>query len=66
MLDDGFGVSMTLQCADVKKTLASVHRMNQNGNIVILDGDASMMINKVSGKVMPLNCENGTYFSTIG
>ena len=57
MLDDGFGVSVTLQCADVKKTLASVRRTNQNGNAVILDGKKSVMIHKFTGKATPMIVE---------
>ena len=30
---------MRIQCADVKKVLGSVHKMNLGGNVVVLDGD---------------------------
>jgi hypothetical protein len=35
--DDGGAVSMKVQCADVKKVLCSVHKMNMGGNVVVLD-----------------------------
>ena len=41
---------MKMQCADVKKTLASVHRMNQWENVVVLDGGNSYIVNKESKK----------------
>ena len=44
--DDGEGVSMRVQCADVKKASRSVHRMNLGGNVVVLDGGNSYMQNK--------------------
>ena len=56
--DDWTGISMTMQCADVRKTLASVHRMNQGGNKVILDGVSSCILHKATGnpRVMPKYC----------
>ena len=65
MLDDGTHVGMTMQCADVKKTLASVHKMNQNGNVVILDGKSSVMIHKPAGKVTPIMYEHGQFYFNI-
>ena len=64
-LDDGTGVSMKMQCADVKKTLGSVHRVNQNGNVIILDGTDSFMYNKITGKATKIEYENGQYFFNI-
>ena len=58
---EGEGVSMRMQCADVKKTLASVHRMNQGGNVVVLDGTKSYMVNKKSGTKTRIKYENGQY-----
>ena len=39
--DKGEAVSMRVQCADVKKALCSVHKMNLGGNVVVLDGERS-------------------------
>ena len=46
--DEGEGISMRVQCADVKKVLCSVHKMNLGGNVVVLDGGRSYMQNKES------------------
>ena len=59
--DGGEGVSMKMQCADVQKTLASVHRMNQGGNVVVLDGANSYMVNKESKHKTRIGYENGQY-----
>ena len=40
-IDDGEGVSMRVQCADVKKVLRSVRKMNLGGNVVVVDGGRS-------------------------
>ncbi len=39
--ENGEGVSLRMQCADVKKVLGSVHKMNMGGNVGVLDGDRS-------------------------
>ena len=44
--DDGESVSMRVQCADVKKVLCSVRKMNLGGNALALDGNKSYMQNK--------------------
>ena len=59
--DGGEGVSLRVQCADVKKTLGSVHRMNQGGNVVVLDGDRSYMVNKRTHQKTRIKCEDGQY-----
>ena len=51
-----------MQCARVKKTLGSAHKTNQNGNVIIVDGKGSFMVNKVTGKHAPIEYENGQYF----
>jgi hypothetical protein len=58
---DGSPFSMSVQCADVKRTLGSVYRLNQGGNMVVLDGKDSCMINKRSGKGIPIKEENGQF-----
>ncbi len=52
---------MRIQCADVKKILGSVHKMNLGGNVVVLDGDRSYMQNKETGKKTRINYELGQY-----
>jgi hypothetical protein len=59
--DDGEGVSLRIQCADVKKVLGSAHKMNLGGNVVVLDGERSYMQNKETGKKTRINYENGQY-----
>ena len=59
--DDWTGISMTMQCADVRKTLASVHRMNQGGNQVVLDGKDSYIFHKATGKTTPIEYSDGQY-----
>ena len=47
--DDGGAVSMKVHCADVKKVLCSVHKMNMGGNAVVLDGERSCSTSKAAG-----------------
>ena len=58
---DGSPFSMSVQCADVKRTLGSVYRLNQGGNVVVLDGKDSYMVNKRSGKRIPIKEEHGQF-----
>ena len=53
--------SMAIQCADVTKTLGSVHRLNQGGNAVIFDGDQSYMIHKATKTITPIKQEHGQF-----
>ena len=57
--DDGEGVSLKMQCTDIKKTLGSVHRMNQGGNVVALGGDQSYMVNKKTHQKTRIKYEDG-------
>ena len=59
--DEWTGISMNMQCADVRKTLASVHRMNQGGNAVVLDGNKSYILHKSTGNTTPIKYEDGQY-----
>jgi hypothetical protein len=59
--DAGEGVSMKIQCADVKKVLGSVHKMNMGGNVVVLDGRRSYMQNKETGQKTRIEYESGQY-----
>ena len=59
--DEGGAVSMKVQCADVKKVLCSVHKMNVGGNVVVLDGEKSYMHNKESGQKAKIRYEDGQY-----
>ena len=59
--DDGEGVSMRVQCADVKKVLCSVHKMNLGGNVVVVDGGRSYMQNKESRQKTKIHYEDGQY-----
>ena len=59
--EDGEGVSMKMQRAEVKKVLGSVHKMNQGGNVVVLDGERSYMQNKKTGQKTRIGYEEGQY-----
>ena len=59
--DNGEAVSMRVQCADVKKVLCSVHKMNMGGNVVVLDSERSYMQNKESGRRTRIEYEDGQY-----
>ena len=59
--DDGTGIVMAMQATDVKRTLGSVYRMNQAGNMVVLDGNNSYMVHKQSGKRTKIAEENGQF-----
>jgi hypothetical protein len=59
--DEGTAVSMRMTCADVHKVLGSVHKMNQGGNLVVLDGEHSFMKNKTSGQKTKIHYEDGQY-----
>ena len=54
---DGEGVSLRTQCADAKKVLRSVHKMNMGGNVVVLDGDRSHTQNKETNEKTRINYE---------
>ena len=47
--------------ADVTRTLGSVYRMNEGGNVVVFDGKSSYMVNNKSRKITPIVQENGQY-----
>ncbi len=57
--DDGEGVSMRIQCADVRNVLGSVHKMSLGGNVVVLDGDRSYKQNKETGDRLPSHTISG-------
>ncbi len=50
---------MRVQCADAKKALCSVRKMNLGGNVVVLDGGRSYTQNKENGKKTRINYEEG-------
>ena len=59
--DAGESVSKRVQCADAKKLLCSVHKMNMGGNVVVLDGEKSYMQHKESGRRTRIEYEDGQY-----
>ena len=58
-------MSLKVQCADVQKTLGSVRKMNQGGNVVVLDGNQSYMVNKSTKQKTRIQYENGQYIFSI-
>ncbi len=63
--EDGKGVSLRLQCADAKKVLRSVHKMDMGGNAAVLDGDKSYAQNKETDNKTRINDEQGQYVMCI-
>ena len=63
--DEGAAISMHTTCADVHKVFGSVHKMNQGGNLVVLDGGHNYMKNKVSGQKTKIQYEDGQYIMYI-
>jgi hypothetical protein len=59
--DDGDGVSMKIQRADVKKVSRSVHKVNLGGNVVVLGGKRSYTQNKETGKRTRIGYEDGQF-----
>jgi len=63
---EGLGLNMTMQVADVKKTLASVRKMCEAGNRVVFedgpDGSGGYVENKAwNGQRVPILKDAGTY-----
>ena len=52
---------MRMTCVDVQKVLGSVHRMNKGGNKIVLDGEASYMESKKTGKRTKIHYDGGQY-----
>ena len=58
-------VAVAMQIAEVNKTLGSAFRMNQCGNVIVLDGHNSYFVNKNTGKRTKIMQENGQYVFNI-
>ena len=66
--DDGANTQLSLQMADVTKTLLSVKRMTKAGNRVVFDDPntvGSFIENKTTGKKTPLRQHNGVYYMDV-
>ena len=63
--EEGIKVTMPIQIADVKRVLMSVHKLNQAGLIVVLDGKFSYFKEKLSGKTTKLHYSGGRYYFDI-
>ncbi len=50
-----------IQCADVKKVVGLVHKMNMRGKVVVLDCNKSYMQNKESGQKTRIEYEGGQH-----
>ena len=61
LAEDGVDISMAVQVADGKRSLASVYRMYQTGHKVVLDGESSYMVHKKSGRVTPIELKDGQF-----
>ena len=60
--NEGHGVDMVLQVADVKRNLASIPKMLNDGNRVILDQEGSYIQNKASGQKINMRIEKDGLF----
>ena len=58
-------VAVAMQIAEVNKTLGSAFRMNQCGNVIVLDGENSYFVNKATGKKTRMYQENGQFVFNI-
>ncbi len=63
--DDGEGVSVKIQRADVKKGLCSAHKMNLGSNVIVLDGKRNYMQNKETGKNTRIGHEDDQYVTHL-
>ena len=63
--DDGANTQLSLQMADVTKTLLSVKRMTKAGNRVVFDSEGSYVQNKATGFKTGIAEENGTYSMVV-
>ena len=56
---------MRIACADVKKALASVHKVNMGGNVIVLDGERGDVQNKETKKRTRINYEHGQCITCV-
>ncbi len=57
--EDGEGLNLRTQLADVKKVSGSVHKMTMGGNVVVLDRDRSYTQNKETNEETRISYEQG-------
>jgi hypothetical protein len=57
--------AVKFQAAGVAKPLLSVEKLNQAGHYVILDGDASCIVNKTTNEVTALRREEGNFMLDV-
>ena len=58
MSEEGHGVNMMLQVADVKRNLASIIKIVDDGNQVVLDSDGSYIKDKKTGRQINMRRED--------
>ena len=61
MTEHGQERRLVMQVCDVNKCLLSVSKSNKAGNMVILDGDDSYIVNKYTGEEVKLHQDNGVF-----
>ena len=57
----GEDAHMAFQCTGVHKPLAAASKVAQKGNRIVLEADGGFILNKATGKKIPLAIENGVY-----
>ena len=65
MTGDGINTELSLQMADVTKTLLSVKRMTSAGNRVVFDPEGSFVENKTTGCKTKIHEDDGTYSMVV-
>ena len=58
---NGVDSYMAFQCTGVHKPLAAASKIAQKGNRIVLEADGGFILNKATGKKIPLTIENGVY-----
>ena len=56
---------MAVQVADVSRTLGSVNRMNEAGDVVVLDGHDSYTLNKSTGRITGIEWREGKFLMDL-
>ena len=61
LTNEGDGVKVDVNVADVKSNLASGMRITQSNNRIVLDSEGSYIENKLSGNKIHIRHENGCF-----
>ncbi len=62
---NGVDSYMAFQCTGVHKPLAAASKIAQEGNRIVLEADGGFILNKATGKKIPLAIEDGVYMMEV-